>query len=181
MKFKLYPIILVFTILALTTQAQTIRGTVSDTSQTIIGATVAVIGNAQKAGTNSTGKYQLKLAKAGTYTIVVSYIGYQTQQKKITIAENETKDLDFFLLPNSNDLENIVVIGSRSAPRSNLDTPVPVDVVDIKKITQNIPQVSLNQILNFVAPSFTSNVMSLTDGTDHIDPASLRGLGLIRY
>ena len=177
MNIKLYSIILVFTTLALTTQAQTIRGTVSDTSQTIIGATVSVIGTGQKAGTNATGKYQLKLAKAGTYTVVVSYIGYQTQQKKITIAENEIKDLDFQLLSNNNNLENVVVLGSRSAPRSNLDTPVPVDVVDIRKITQNIPQVSLNQILNFVAPSFTSNVMSLTDGTDHIDPASLRGLG----
>ncbi|MGY0040266.1 carboxypeptidase-like regulatory domain-containing protein [Pedobacter sp. NJ-S-72] len=143
MNIKLYSIILVFTTLALTTQAQTIRGTVSDTSQTIIGATISVIGTGQKAGTNATGKYQLKLVKGGTYTVAVSYIGYQTQQKKITIAENETKDLDFQLLSNNNNLENVVVLGSRSAPRSNLDTPVPVDVVDIRKITQNIPQVSL--------------------------------------
>jgi iron complex outermembrane receptor protein len=37
--------------------------------------------------------------------------------------------------------------------------------------------VNLNQILNFVAPSFTSNTQTISDGTDHIDPASLRGLG----
>ena len=36
---------------------------------------------------------------------------------------------------------------------------------------------NLNQILNYVAPSFTSNVQNIADGTDHIDPASLRGLG----
>lgn len=177
MKIQFYSTILFFTGLGLTSQAQTIRGTVSDTSQTIIGATVSVQGQPQRSGTNATGKYELKLAKAGTYTVVVSYIGFVKQQKTVTVAANETKDLDFLLLANKNDLENVVVLGSRSAPRSNLDTPVPVDVVDIKKITQNIPQVSLNQILNFVAPSFTSNVMSLTDGTDHIDPASLRGLG----
>ena len=177
MKIKFYSIILLFIFTAIGAKAQTIRGTVSDTSQTIIGATVAVLGNPQKAGTNAAGKYELNLSKAGKYTIVVSYIGFQTQQKTVTIAAGQIKDLDFFLLPNSNNLENVVVLGSRSAPRSNLDTPVPVDVVDITKITQNIPQVSLNQILNFVAPSFTSNVMSLTDGTDHIDPASLRGLG----
>jgi iron complex outermembrane receptor protein len=39
------------------------------------------------------------------------------------------------------------------------------------------PQVNLNQILNYVAPSFTSNTQTISDGTDHIDPASLRGLG----
>jgi iron complex outermembrane receptor protein len=36
--------------------------------------------------------------------------------------------------------------------------------------------VNLNQILNMVAPSFTSNT-TVADGTDHIDPAQLRGLG----
>ncbi|WP_442590186.1 TonB-dependent receptor [Pedobacter sp. AW31-3R] len=177
MKIKFYFLIFLFAISVIGAKAQTIRGTVSDTSQTIIGATVAVSGNVQRVGTNASGKYELKLSKPGKYTIVVSYIGFRTQQKTVTLAEGEIQTLDFQLLANSNDLENVVVLGSRSAPRSNLETPVPVDVVDIKKITQNIPQVSLNQILNFVAPSFTSNVMSLTDGTDHIDPASLRGLG----
>lgn len=35
----------------------------------------------------------------------------------------------------------------------------------------------MNQLLNYVAPSFSSNTQSISDGTDHIDPASLRGLG----
>ena len=38
-------------------------------------------------------------------------------------------------------------------------------------------QVDVGQILNYVAPSFSSNRQTVTDGTDHIDPASLRGLG----
>ena len=58
-----------------------------------------------------------------------------------------------------------------------MDTPVPVDVIDISELTSQGPQVNLNQILNFVAPSFTSNTQTISDGTDHIDPASLRGLG----
>ena len=31
--------------------------------------------------------------------------------------------------------------------------------------------------LNYVAPSFNSGTQTVADGTDHIDPASLRGLG----
>lgn len=54
---------------------------------------------------------------------------------------------------------------------------MPVDVIDFREVTQNAPQVTLNQILNYVAPSFTSNTQTLADGTDHSDPASLRGLG----
>lgn len=176
MRIKFY-LILLLAGFAGTVHAQVIRGVVRDTAQTIIGATVAVVGQPQKAGTNSSGRYELKLSAPGTYTVSVSYIGYASQRKTITVGANETKSLDFTLLADANTLNDVVVLGSRSAPRSQLDTPVPVDVVDIKKLTQNVPQVSLNQILNFVAPSFTSNVVSLVDGTDHIDPASLRGLG----
>ncbi len=54
---------------------------------------------------------------------------------------------------------------------------MPVDVIDIQELSSASPQVNLNQLLNFVAPSFTSNTQTISDGTDHIDPASLRGLG----
>ena len=174
---KIYAIILLFTVMAFQVKAQTIRGVVRDTAETIIGATVSVLGQNQRTATNNQGRYELKLAAPGTYSISVSYIGYKTLQKSVTVAAGETQNLEFVLRPDAATLSDVVVLGSRSAPRSNLETPVPVDVVDIKKLTQSAPQVSLNQILNFVAPSFTSNVMSLTDATDHIDPASLRGLG----
>ena len=49
--------------------------------------------------------------------------------------------------------------------------------MDVEELQVSVPQVNVNQILNYVAPSFTSTTQSLSDGTDHIDPASLRGLG----
>lgn len=38
-------------------------------------------------------------------------------------------------------------------------------------------QIEINQILQYVAPSFNANKQSGSDGADHIDPATLRGLG----
>lgn len=178
MKIKFYLLLFWFAALGYSTQAQVIRGEVRDTSQTISGATVSVAGQKQRAGTDANGRYEIRLPAAGTYQVLVSYIGFQTVRQTVTVAADETKELNFTLSSDAgNNLEGVVVLGSRSAPRSRLDTPVPVDVVDIQKLTQSVAQVSVNQILNFVAPSFTSNVMSLTDATDHIDPASLRGLG----
>lgn len=178
MKIKFYLFVLLLASAGVGAQAQVIRGEVRDTSQVISGATVSVSGQKQRAGTDANGRYEIKLSAPGTYQVYVSYIGFQTVHKTVTVGANETRDLNFVLTTDAgNNLEGVVVLGSRSAPRSRLDTPVPVDVVDIQRLTQNVAQVSLNQILNFVAPSFTSNVMSLTDATDHIDPASLRGLG----
>jgi iron complex outermembrane receptor protein len=74
-------------------------------------------------------------------------------------------------------LGEVVLIGSRSPSRTVIESAVPVDVFDIKQISSAVPQVNLNQMLNYVAPSFSSNTQTIADGTDHIDPASLRGLG----
>jgi iron complex outermembrane recepter protein len=76
-----------------------------------------------------------------------------------------------------NELSEVTIIGSRSKNRINTDVPVPVDILSITEITKGSPQTSITQILNYVAPSFTSNPTSTADGTDHVDPAQLRGLG----
>jgi iron complex outermembrane receptor protein len=35
-------------------------------------------------------------------------------------------------------------------------------------------------MINFVAPSYNSSRQTVADGTDHIDPATIRGLGPIK-
>jgi iron complex outermembrane receptor protein len=77
----------------------------------------------------------------------------------------------------NNELSEVTIVGSRSKNRVKTDVPVPVDIFNITDITKGSPQTSLTQILNYVAPSFTSNPTSTADGTDHVDPAQLRGLG----
>ncbi|PWN69516.1 TonB-dependent receptor [Chryseobacterium phosphatilyticum] len=70
-----------------------------------------------------------------------------------------------------------ITVGSRNKNRVATDTPVPVDVINIGSQSVLSPQMDLNQILNYAAPSFTSNSTTVADGTDHVDPAQLRGLG----
>ncbi|WP_265131605.1 TonB-dependent receptor plug domain-containing protein [Chryseobacterium oranimense] len=77
----------------------------------------------------------------------------------------------------TNAVEEVVVLGSRAGARSKTDSPVPVDVFNIKETSVVLPQSSIGQILNAVAPSFTSTIQTNSDGTDHLDPAQLRGLG----
>lgn len=72
--------------------------------------------------------------------------------------------------------DTIVVIGTRVANRSALDTAVPVDVVPLDDITQT-GFTELNQALSYALPSFNFPLPSITDGTDHVRPATLRGLG----
>ena len=77
----------------------------------------------------------------------------------------------------TNNVEEVVVLGSRAGARSKVDSPVPVDVFNVKESSVILPQTNIGQILNAVAPSFTSTIQTNSDGTDHLDPAQLRGLG----
>jgi len=74
-------------------------------------------------------------------------------------------------------IEEVSVTGSRNKKRTVTNTPVPVDVIDIKQASMSTGQIEVNQLLQFSAPSFNSNKQSGSDGADAVDPATLRGLG----
>ncbi len=57
-------------------------------------------------------------------------------------------------LPTS--LGEVQIVGSRNAHRTKINSPVPVDVFDIKSIKDISLQTTLTQILQNVAPSFSS-------------------------
>jgi iron complex outermembrane receptor protein len=160
-------------LLPLTMAAQTIRGKVTDASGVSLPyMNVLVKGTTNGTTTNDSGEFSITITGLPT-TIVVSAMGFETKTVKVT-------NSDFITIVVNEDnvsLEEIIVIGSRNPNRSIIDSPVPIDIVDIKELVASSPQVNLNQILNFVAPSFTSNTQTISDGTDHVDPASLRGLG----
>ncbi|GAB3250111.1 TonB-dependent receptor [Larkinella harenae] len=172
-KGYLTSLLLLLTLAALGQRA-TIEGTVRDNQATLPGASVYLQGNRQGTITDANGRYQLQL-EDGTYTIIASFTGYSPQSRQVTVSNGQAQTVDFTLQGAT--LNEVVVLGSRGEPRSQLDTPVPVDVIDIRSLARDVPQVTINQILNYVAPSFNSNTQVLGDGTDHIDPASLRGLG----
>ncbi len=73
------------------------------------------------------------------------------------------------------DLAEVVVTGTRVANRSALETVSPVDVVSAETLRNvGVPEVA--QALSVALPSLNFPRPGLTDGTDTIRPATLRGL-----
>ena len=64
-----------------------------------------------------------------------------------------------------------------ASPEPGQKHHVPVDIIPLAQVVNQVGQVDLNQILNDIAPSFQSSRQTIADGTDHLDPAQLRGLG----
>ncbi len=169
-KFLIFSLLM---LLPLSLVAQNIKGKLKDASgEALPFMNVVVQGTTNGTTSNENGEFSLTV-KELPVNLVISSIGFKT---KVVNVKN-TSFLNIIIEEGSESLEEIIVIGSRNPNRTAIDSPVPIDIVDIKELTAMAPQVNLNQILNFVAPSFTSNTQTISDGTDHVDPASLRGLG----
>ena len=69
----------------------------------------------------------------------------------------------------------IIVTGTRRTDRTVADSPVPIDIISSEAL-QNSGATETNRLLNNLVPSFNFPQPSLTDGTDSLRPATLRGL-----
>ncbi|WP_297703529.1 TonB-dependent receptor [uncultured Eudoraea sp.] len=147
-----------------------ISGTVSDDQGVpLVGASVVKKGTSIGTTTDFDGNYTIDAILGDR--LIVSFIGYEP----LEVMVNST--ILNITLVSGLALSEVIITGSRNPNRVATESTVPVDVIDVKELAAVGPQVNLNQILNYVAPSFTSNTQTISDGTDHIDPASLRGLG----
>lgn len=165
-----------FVTAAASASGQSLRGTVSDAASNVPlpGARVAIVGAAQGAVTRADGMYRLPV-KAGTQIVRISSIGYVPQVDTVIVTDpGATRD--YKLVRGGQQLEANIVTGTRLNDRTVLNTAVPVDVVTPAEIQQS-GQVETNQVLQMLAPSFNFPRPTIADGTDHIRPATLRGLG----
>ena len=164
-----------FLCIVLYAQNGIVTGKVMDGNDPLIGVSISVDGTELGTVTDLDGRYSLSLAP-GTYTLTASYVGYQNLSNTVVVTSGGQTTNDY-QLSSGQYLDEVVVVGTRAFGRTNTDSPVPIDVIDVSRIANKNGQVSVTEMLNVAAPSFTSQTQTVSDGTDHIDPASLRGLG----
>ncbi len=70
----------------------------------------------------------------------------------------------------------VVGVGTRAESRSVTDSPVPVDVVTEQEILET-GHSELGRVIQALIPSFNFSSSTISDGTDSVRPATLRGLG----
>src|SRR4051812_20162794 len=153
----------------------TIEGTVEapDLDAPLAGATVTIIGTDVSAKTDDDGHFSLEAAP-GVVHVRADFTGFRSEERVVNVPAGATAKLDFALTTAPLLGETIVVVGSRT-PRTNVETTVPVDVITAEEIARS-GRVETGRILNNLSASYLSVPQTIADGTDHVDPASLRGL-----
>ncbi|MFT7451673.1 MAG: iron complex outermembrane receptor protein, partial [Patescibacteria group bacterium] len=160
--------------LPFTMNAQSLSGKVMGGGEAVIGANISVAGTSTGTVTDIEGNYTLSLG-AGSHSVNVTYIGFAPQTFNVTLGDGESQVLNITLLEGVS-LNDVVITGSRTAPRSSTDTPLPIDVVsgaDLMSTGQN----SFDKALTYRIPSFNSVNTPVNDATALLDPYEIRNMG----
>jgi len=110
-------------------------------------ANVAVRGTTIGTVTDETGHFQLINLPTGEQTIVVSMVGYKSNEQKITVQENTTSELKFELEEDVMNLDEVVVSANRSEQKRT-EAPVIVNTIG-SKIFHSSQSLTLGEGLNF--------------------------------
>ncbi len=157
-------------------QMGTIQGTVTDSesSSPLPNTNLILVGTARGTITGLDGTFEMRMAP-GAYTLQASFIGYQSAKQSVVVTTGDTVTVEFEMTESAVPGDEFVVVGSRTV-RTALETPAPVDIISEREI-HGSGETEINQTLRHLVPSFNVSHQTISDGTDHINPASLRGLG----
>ena len=148
---------------------QGVSGTVSDASgNPIPGVNVVEKGTTNGTASDFDGNYSISVSSNAT--LVFSYVGYGTVEQAVNGATMNVT------LSEGEKLDEIVLTGNRSKPRTILDSASPIDNISFEELTSG-GQNNIEAMLTFKVPSFNAQNQAISDATAHYDPADLRGLG----
>ena len=154
-------------------QSPTVRGrvTLAD-GDPLPGVTVTADGSGVTAVTDSDGRYELSLPEGTRSARVTATLqGFGTRSATVDVSGGQATQ-DFALRVS---FGQEITVGSRAIGAES-EKAVPVDVIPLEQIMK-APSTETNQIIQKIAPSFNFPRPTITDGTDTVRPATLRGLG----
>ena len=150
-----------------------VSGTVTDSDgNSLFGANVVVEGTSSGAATAADGSYSVDGVAGGSYTVTASYIGYESAS--VTVNVDGAATANFSLSSSAVAGSSVSVLGSRFA-RNVDEQAVPVEVITELEIRAT-GLTETSQLLQALVPSYNAPRGYITDGSDHMRPATLRGM-----
>lgn len=164
-------LIMLFALMTSFAFAQTsVSGSVKDSNGVgIPGANVIEKGTTNGTTTDFDGNYSITVGSEST--LVYSYVGYSTTEEPV----NSRSQINI-TLSDGEALDEVILVGSRTAPRSNVDSPLPVDVVGAKELATT-GQATFDKALQYRIPSFNTVQTPVNDATSLLDPYEIRNMG----
>jgi TonB-dependent starch-binding outer membrane protein SusC len=153
----------------------TITGLIRDRAglAPIAAAQVFIPGTGIAALTGANGRFVLAQVPAGTVTVRVERLGYQSVSQEITVVDGQTVELNFELASQALALDQIVVTGTAGGTQRRAIGNV-VDQIAATSAVEISPATSLNQLISQRSPGVQLQGQSGTVGAGA--PIHIRGV-----
>lgn len=175
---RIVGLIVLLTTTASARQATTISGTVTTRADgmPVPGALIVIGGTDVNATTDNNGRYSIDVppavARTGRVQLRVFALGQPTRTYDVEVTAGTPATFDMALTLG---FEELVTVGTRTRGAES-EKSVPVDVLTQEQIERS-GFTETAQVIQALAPSFNFPRPTITDGTDTVRPATLRGLG----
>jgi len=146
-----------------------ISGTLGNTP--LAGAHVIMEQQNKVVYTDKDGTYQLSGITPGKVTLTVSFMGYRSEAKTITVRDGHRTRLDFGLEPNAISAPEVEILEIKP-DRASQDEPVRMEIISAQTIANN-PGQSIVSVLDFVSGVNLSSTMGIFANNTVV---TLRGL-----
>lgn len=135
--------------------SQSLKGKVNDAAngESLIGANVLIKETGQRVFVELDGYFRVKVLKAGSYSIVVSYTGYVTKEESVRITSRGQQEMLFQLLSSAKTLEEAAVTSDKrenGARKLEKNAAQLVNVVSARTIELS-PDISVGNVIQRVS------------------------------
>ena len=110
-------------------------------------AAILIVETGQGTVSNEDGEFRFKKVPAGKYTLRVQLLGYETQEKKVTVSNDFTVDVHFLMSDESIMTDEVVVSANRNETSRKV-APVVVNVMNAK-LFESVNSTDLAKSLNY--------------------------------
>ncbi len=136
---------------------QSLKGSVTDakTGEPMNGATVTIKETGEKAFVQLDGKFVFKSLKPGTYTLLISFSNFKTDQQTIAIIDGKTLNIESSLEPSAVELTNVTFVSGGAGSDKNIrlmekNSNQLVNIISSKNI-QLLPDITVANVLQRVS------------------------------
>jgi len=171
--FVLSCVLFIFIPIQSTLAQLSVTGTVydSETNEPLESVTIVVEGTLTGTSTSADGTFELSVPSEDA-VLIVSFIGFVTQRLSVA---TDGADLNIQLVPSIEDIEGLVVVGTRRLPRLVTDSSVPIDVISPRDLASTA-STDIDDILRSQVPSYNVQRHEIDGSTTFVRPPTLRGL-----
>jgi iron complex outermembrane recepter protein len=159
-------------------QTGTVSGQVVTQDGTRLGGVqVLVVGTGRGAATDPLGQFRITGVPAGSHTLRVRLLGYETAEVTVEVSPGATVSRTIQLTQGAIALDAMAVtVGSRIRHTAAEELAVPVDVYTRSEILRASPQMEMGVVLQELSPAIFFPRPQIADVTSGVRPFQLRGL-----